>query len=83
MCDQAFIFKHKRENINGLQLANPMTYPIVRYVMNPKGQIQLLIFGAKNLPHKWRAGWVENLSLNPKSQEQVLTFCRSGAPRSK
>lgn len=31
-----FIFKDKKENINGLQLADLLAYPIARYVMEPK-----------------------------------------------
>jgi uncharacterized protein with ParB-like and HNH nuclease domain len=30
-----FIFKNKKENINGLQLADLLAYPIARYVMEP------------------------------------------------
>ena len=29
-------FKWKRENINGLQLADMIAYPIARYVLDPK-----------------------------------------------
>lgn len=34
-CNPTFIFKHKRENINGLQLADLVAYPIARYVIEP------------------------------------------------
>jgi hypothetical protein len=32
----SFTFKHKRENINGLQLADLVAYPIARYVIEPQ-----------------------------------------------
>src|SRR5690606_35500249 len=31
-----FVFKDKKENINGLQLSDLLAYPIARYVMEPK-----------------------------------------------
>jgi len=34
-CNPTFTFKNKRENINGLQLADLVAYPIARYVIEP------------------------------------------------
>lgn len=34
-CNPAFTFKNKKENINGLQLADLVAYPIARYVIEP------------------------------------------------
>lgn len=35
LCNPTFTFKNKRENINGLQLADLVAYPIARYVIEP------------------------------------------------
>ena len=34
-CNPIFTFKNKKENINGLQLADLVAYPIARYVIEP------------------------------------------------
>lgn len=34
-CNPTFTFKNKKENINGLQLADLVAYPIARYVIEP------------------------------------------------
>ncbi len=34
-CNPTFIFKNKKENINGLQLADLLAYPVARYVIEP------------------------------------------------
>ncbi len=35
LCNPLFTFKNKKENINGLQLADLLAYPIARYVIEP------------------------------------------------
>jgi hypothetical protein len=35
LCNPTCTFKNKRENINGLQLADLVAYPIARYVIEP------------------------------------------------